>query len=45
MNTKNMYAKVSEKEEYMAKQIVDIAFKLRASLRFCALVGSKKLPL
>src|SRR4030095_4460970 len=32
MNTKNMYAKVSEKEEYLAKQIVDIAFKIHKEL-------------
>ena len=31
-NTKYMYAKLSEKEEYLAKQIVDIAIKIHKEL-------------
>src|SRR5688572_32847747 len=30
--TKNMYATLSEKEEYLAKQIVDIAIKIHKEL-------------
>ena len=31
-NTKSMYEKLSEKEEYLARHIVDIAFKIHKEL-------------